>query len=248
MQTDTDHWLDGRVDRIFVINLESRPDRRREMLAELGRLGLGADSPVVTFFPAVRPDGAGAFASIGARGCFMSHLGVLKRAAEAGLSSFLILEDDAAFVFGASALLQDALDDLGGTDWSIAYLGHRIPAGEHPGRDQRHSAHWRILPPGTRVETTHAMLIHARAVPSLIAYLEAMLARPAGHPEGGPMHVDGAYSWFRKDNPDHLTLVTPKQCVFQRASRSDIARQSWRDAVPFLDFARRIKNRLHIWR
>ena len=38
------------------------------------------------------------------------------------------------------------------------------------------------------------MLINAPAIGPLIAYLERMVARPAGHPEGGPMHVDGAYS------------------------------------------------------
>src|SRR5690606_31802208 len=82
---------------IYVINLAYRADRRLEMSAELARLGLSFDDPKVTLFAAVRPEDAGEFPSVGARGCFMSHLGILHSALALGLRSILILEDDADF-------------------------------------------------------------------------------------------------------------------------------------------------------
>lgn len=230
--------------QIYVINLANRTDRRREMEAELDRLGVPAQSPLVSFFPAVRPDSAPPFPSIGARGCFLSHLEVLKQARTANHAAILILEDDAAFSAEHIAHMADMLPPLSRLDWAIAHLGYRIALDQMPGADQALHAHWRRLPAETGVQTTHAMLINQRAFTLLIDYLEQMMARPPGHPDGGPMHVDGAYSWFRRDHPECLALVTPGQYVIQRASRSDIAPSGWKDRIPLLGLARRIKNRL----
>lgn len=245
--TVTNHIETGRldtIDRLYVINLKSRPDRRREILSELGRIGLDAGSPIVKMFDAVKPDTAGTFPSIGARGCFLSHLGVLQHARGNGYRAILILEDDATLTPECLTQLASVMGDLGTTEWSIAYLGHRIAPEQMPGPDLAWSEHWRELPAGTGIETTHAMLIHQRATGPIIRYLERMVARPAGHPGGGPMHVDGAYSWFRRDHPDLLTLVTPQQYVVQRASRSDIAPASWKDRMPFLALLRKLRNHL----
>ena len=64
-------------ERIVVINLRERVDRRREMEAELRRAGIGAGDRRLQFFAGIRPADAGLFPSIGARGCFESHLGVI---------------------------------------------------------------------------------------------------------------------------------------------------------------------------
>ena len=66
---------DGFEHETFVINLPYRTDRRSEMQRELSRIGWNAQ-----FFPAIRPASAGSFSSIGAHGCFLSHLAVLKAA------------------------------------------------------------------------------------------------------------------------------------------------------------------------
>ena len=244
MTNHIEKGLPSTIDRLYVINLESRPDRRREMLAELARIGLDATSGLVEFFAAVKPDTAGTFPSIGARGCFLSHLGVLQKARDARHRAILILEDDAAITPECAMKLGAALDELNTTDWALAYLGHRIAPDRIPKTALAQTEHWRRLPAETGIETTHAMLINAPAIGPLIAYLERMMARPAGHPEGGPMHVDGAYSWFRRDHPDLVTLVTPRQYVVQRASKSDIAPPSWKDRLPFVSLARKLRNRL----
>lgn len=81
--------------RIRIINLPEREDRRREMRQELKRIGLNQD-PRVKFFPAIRPADEGPFRAIGVHGVYLSHLAVLKEAAAAG-ESVLILEDDCDF-------------------------------------------------------------------------------------------------------------------------------------------------------
>jgi GR25 family glycosyltransferase involved in LPS biosynthesis len=244
MAEQTNSALMRVIDGLYIVNLESRPDRRRDMEAELTRIGLQPAPPFVTFFRAIRPDAAGAFPSIGARGCFLSQLGVLREARSRGQGVILLLEDDAVFTAEGRAHLGAALAELNTMDWGMAYLGHRIASEEMPGPDTALGIHWRRLEPDTGVVCAHAVVIHQRCLPRLIAYLERMLARPAGDPEGGPMHVDGAYSWFRRDHPDLLTVVTPVQYVVQRASRSDITPQNWKEKLPFVSLLRQLKNSL----
>lgn len=234
--------LSDMIDKLYVINLKNRRDRRQEILTELARIDLAEDSPIVKIFDAVKPKTADKFPSIGARGCFLSHLGVLCNARDAGYETILILEDDAALTSVCVRNLSAILSEIRALKWSLAYLGHRIADGQMPGAERAQTQHWRSLRPNTGVQTTHAMLVHQRALVPIIEYLEQMLARPAGHPEGGPMHVDGAYSWFRRAHPDHLTLITPEHYIVQRASRSDIAPASWKDKLPFLGLMRRLKN------
>lgn len=232
------------VDGFYIVNLESRPDRRREMEAELVRSGLPSGPPFVTFFRAYRPDAPGAFPSIGAHGCFLSQLGVLKEALDRGHGAILLLEDDAAFSAAGRAHLEAALEELQRLDWAMAYLGHRIDPARMPGPDAACGAHWRRLEPDTGVVCAHAVLFHHSTLAPLTAYLERMLARPAGDPDGGPMHVDGAYSWFRRDHPELPVFVTPAQYVVQRASRSDITPKDWKEKLPFVALLRRIRNSL----
>lgn len=108
--------------RVFVINLPHRTDRRADMERELRRVGW-----TVEFFPAIRPDGQGDFPSIGARGCFLSHLAVLERAREGRHAHVVILEDDANFAADFTGRWQRVEDFLGGPDWSLLYAGHALP-------------------------------------------------------------------------------------------------------------------------
>lgn len=66
-------------ERIYIINLPSRPDRRRAVLADLAGASLAADDPRLRVFPGIRPADAGNFPSLGARGCYLSHLGIWRR-------------------------------------------------------------------------------------------------------------------------------------------------------------------------
>ena len=213
-------------DAIYVINLPTRTDRREEMAMQLASVGLAFDSPQVTLFPAVRPTDAGGFESIGARGCFSSHLEALR--ATRGRKSVLILEDDLDFVPGMRV---PPLPD----DWGIFYGG------------AKHSVDstGRLTQAGSRdiIICAHFVAFNGAVIERVIAYLEAMLQRPTGDPAGGPMHVDGAYVHFRADNPDVITYLATPDLGYQRPSRTDIHRLRWFDRMPWVrdiaQFARR---------
>jgi len=124
-------------DKIFIINLKSRPDRWAEICEQLEHIGLPASSPKVARFDAVRPADAGGFPSIGARGCFMSHLGVLEQASQEGLSKILILEDDLDFGEAFKRTWPSTEQQLRSGQWGIFYgcyeLGGPVAAGKEIG-------------------------------------------------------------------------------------------------------------------
>jgi glycosyl transferase family 25 len=141
--------------RIRIINLASRRDRRRQMRRELSRVGLAGDRRVA-FFEAVKPDAAAPWRSIGERGCFESHLAILKEAAEAG-ESVMILEDDADFT-AAAGLRRPEVDVLWG--------GGTYHSDEH-------------------IEGTHCIGFSAQAAKRLVPFLEGLKGHPSPPPIDG---------------------------------------------------------------
>lgn len=206
-------------DRIAIINLPDRHDRRRAVTRELRRWGVAVDGERVRFVEAIRPDGPGDFPSTGARGCFLSHLKTLRQAQADGVQRLLVLEDDVMFLpaLGRSDHLAPVLAQDG---WHLAYPGHVRAALPGPLR-------WE--PSQEALVCAHCYAVHASALPVLVDFLDACLARPAGHPDGGPMHVDGALSVLRHQRPDLLTWVASASLAGQRSSRSDIIGPSWLD-------------------
>ncbi len=217
-------------ERIFIINLPSRTDRQAEIAAQLKAIGLSLAEGRVELFSAVRPETAEGFSSIGARGCFMSHLGVLRTAQRLGLQRVAIFEDDLDFAADFSARIQSLIQDLEREDWSIFYGGHRMI----PAPLTRLPSGLAKVAPDVAIETCHFMALQGEAISSAIDYLERILGRPAGDPEGGPMHVDGAYNWFRQANPQFKTVLAIPELGFQRASRTDIHDLRWYDTAPLI--------------
>lgn len=211
-------------ERIFVVNLAHRTDRRAEITEQLALVGLSFDSPNVALFGAVRPIDAGGFDSIGARGCFMSHLQILRQARS--LRNVLILEDDLDFVPGIRAAIGPALEALP-ADWGVFYGGCVIDLAPGAGPVTQ------VAPP-TPLRTSHFVAFNGPVIGRLVDYLEAILQRPPGHIDGGPMHVDGAYSRFRADNPTMRVFVAIPELGYQRASRTDIHSLKWFDRMPIV--------------
>lgn len=227
-------------DRIYVINLASRRDRRAEMAQQLARVDLSLAAPRVRLFEAVRPDAVGAFASIGARGCFMSHLGVLRDAEAARLKCVLILEDDLNFSSDFGQRAPQVLARLKAPDWAMFYGGYRMDQAPEAvdGCAEIAATHG--------VQTTHFVAFNGMAIAAAAKYLEALLERSPGHPDGGPMHVDGAYSHFRRANPHYRTLAAVPELGYQRASRTDIHALRWFDRVPGVrDFVSALRRSRH---
>lgn len=227
-------------DRIFVINLPSRPDRRKEMDAQLRAIGLSLEAPPVELFAAIRPTEPAGFESIGARGCFMSHLGVLRKSAAAGYLRIAIFEDDLDFAADFNRRLIAVIDSLEAQRWSVFYGGHRLQD------EAAYESGVPLVRPEIGISTTHFIALSSAAIASAVSFFETLLSRPAGDPQGGPMHVDGAYSWFRRHNPSLTTHVAVPALGYQRSSRTDVHPLRWVDRIPVVKqvtaAARALKN------
>jgi hypothetical protein len=88
-----------------------------------------------------------------------------------------------------------------------------------------------LVDPAKRIVGAHLMVFRDSIAPRIISGLETIKSRPGGHPLGGPMHVDGAYSTIRKQNPDIKTYKLSPVLGYQRPSHSDIS-PNFFDKVP----------------
>ncbi len=232
-------------DGVFIVNLPERSDRREEMEIELKKANLTVDGEKIVFFPAIKPDEKGEFPSIGARGCLLSHLEILKQAQAKQMNSVLFMEDDLAISGQIAHFSPQIKRLLAERPWSIVYLGHieNLPIPENG--KEFDLIEWDKDKP---LMTTHFYAVNGDVIPRLIDFLEILLSRPAGHPDGGPMHYDGALSTFRQQNPDIITFLANPNTGWQRSSRSDIADPKWFDKIPFVShavsFIRKIRNQL----
>jgi glycosyl transferase family 25 len=223
------------MDQTYVINLISRPDRRRETEASLASAGWPGP---VEWLTVHRPKERGDWASAGYKGCFMSHFRVLIRGRDGGHSSFAVLEDDCDFEPGAAQRLRTIERGLDQRSWDLCYLGHILPpiAGDEFGLA--------AVPPDQVILTTHAYLVNRRIVEALIDWFDRVSSRPAGNPLGGPQSPDGALSTYRAQNPAIKTFAAMPAICRQRPSRSEMAPR-WFDRVPGLremaGVARRLK-------
>src|SRR4051794_9290562 len=111
-------------DCIYIINLPERLDRRNEMEEQLNKINLSLAHPKIHLFSAIKPDSAGEFDSIGARGCFMSHLGILKHAKSCQYKRILLLEDDLNFTSNFTSRIDQVIGELGVYNWQLFYGGY----------------------------------------------------------------------------------------------------------------------------
>jgi glycosyl transferase family 25 len=234
----SEHIFD-RFEQVRIINLVDRPDRRREMTSELDRLG--GVPPNVGFHEAQRPSDAGGFPSLGARGCFESHLAVLRSAREARARNLLILEDDLDFARVARARLRTMLPELFGQRWDLFYGAHLLAANGRQGLVE--------VPADEPVITASFVGFDGGVLQPLIEFLEGVLLRPPGSPDYGPMHVDGAYTVFRLLNPQRQTFAAFPTLGRQRSSPSDITPGNmlldrWSATQPAAVLLRRAYNKL----
>lgn len=214
------------LSRAYAINLASRTDRRGEMDRMLKRVGLSADGGWVEYFPGVKVDSAEGFPNPGVRGCFLSHLGVYKKAIAEGLPNVVVMEDDLeiepAFLERSAALVETLRQR---EDWGFLYLGHILED------DPRHDPASPLRVVTGNVMMGHFYAINGPVLPRLVRFFEEAQGRPPGHPDGGPMFGDGARNMFRARNPDVITLAAQPNMGGQRSSRSDLSSQ-WFDKLP----------------
>lgn len=222
-------------DKTYIINLPERLDRREEMERQLKKLGL---SDKVTFFPAIRVADKGEFRTAGARGCFLSHLAVLKEAKSQNLNNVLIIEDDLSFSRFLIEQQDKVTDKLRPLKWDFVYLGHGITL------DESHEiAFHNYYEP---LILAHFLATNKNTIDQLVYFLEKILTRPAGHPIAGPMDIDAAYSTFRLQKRSTITLIANPSLGFQRASASDVMGLKWFETMSIVSqlvmSLRKVKN------
>lgn len=168
-------------DRIAIISLPHRADRRERLLTHLAQAGL-ATAADIAWVDAVDgrqqqiPDWWKA--GPGAWGCRASQWRALASAQRAGVERLLILEDDAVFHPRASEWLPEVFALLP-LDWDLFFLGGQhlkspVPT-EHP-----------RLVKGTYITRTHAWAIQRRAFGRLLMEI----GRDAAYRARTAMHVD----------------------------------------------------------
>lgn len=107
-----------KIDKVFVINLEHRTDRREQIIEELKRVGIDNYEifkaiqpteetmkiwnpnfiiPMHPWFKMKNKNGDVTKYRIGALGCMLSHLEIIKKCVENNYENVLILEDDTIF-------------------------------------------------------------------------------------------------------------------------------------------------------
>jgi len=202
--------------RTYAINLPSRRDRRRMIVRELNKAGMPLESSKVEIFPGIQPNNAGDFPSIGVKGCFLSHLAILKQVKNNGLANVLIVEDDLTISKQFKTEQELLVAQLCQTDWGFVYFGHIE-------EEHAEASSVKLRPFFKPLMTAHFYAVNSKILDRLIPFLEELQQRPGGHPDGGPMHLDGAYSTFRVQNPDVVTLIASPNLGWQRSSRSDIS-------------------------
>ncbi|QQU42004.1 glycosyltransferase family 25 protein [Morganella morganii] len=104
------------IEKVIYINLESRPDRKDDILEALGNIEIPYQK--IIRFNAVEK-------TPGFLGCALSHAAVMKMIMDNGLGPVLIVEDDNSFYSDDDHIRQANvfLSSLQEKDWDVALLG-----------------------------------------------------------------------------------------------------------------------------
>lgn len=127
--------FDTYFDKIFVINLDSRPDRWKSMVEELERAGIKNyerfSAVRITDYKTIPPNlyqhchfsplAKNSKYHIGMVGCKLSHISVIRIAKSRGYNRILILEDDVIFLPNPGKILEKTISQV--SKWDMLYLG-----------------------------------------------------------------------------------------------------------------------------
>ncbi|HKJ75531.1 MAG TPA: hypothetical protein VKA19_15555 [Alphaproteobacteria bacterium] len=204
-------------DRVYIINLPSRPDRLKSIMGELDKLGFAGARERIFVPEAPMPEDPNGFPSKGVFGNFLSHFTILRDAQELGLDRILVLEDDAIFLRALRKMSVQAgiIGELESHHWGMWFGGHRL-------RQELSGQPKGVIPTKLGFAWAHCYAVHGRSLGALIDYLAATMERPRGHPLGGRMYIDGAFSMFRDLHPGHLCLISNPAVSIQKGTTSNL--------------------------
>ena len=221
-------------DKTYIINLPVRKDRLWMIKHELKRAGIKLAPGKVEIFRGIRPEGSGVFPNAGVRGCFLSHLTILKQAQKDNLKNVLIMEDDLTIGDLFIKREETITEKLDTQDWGVVFLGHNLMLGHIEGFEfKSHS--------GPMI-TTHWYGVSRKTLGPLVAFLGQWEKRPDLWQVHKSAQIDGALSVFRQRQPGCLTLVSNPCLGWQRNSRSDVQAIALFDKIPLVrDFVTAVR-------
>ncbi len=100
-------------DRIYCINLDSRPERWAAARIEFSKLGIQDRVERISGVLCTDPH----------EGCARAHLKVIEQAKQLRLSNCLIFEDDLWIPEDGMVALDSAIREISGLDWDLFYVG-----------------------------------------------------------------------------------------------------------------------------
>lgn len=169
-------------EKIYILNLPYKPERRERLTAELAKFDL-VDFEHVEWVRAVSGDMCPAPAYFqagnGAWGCLQSHIRIVQDAIMDEVGSCLILEDDVHF-HPQSRLLLERFFGAVPADWDQLYLG-----GQHLQEPVETSVD-PVLLRGTNINRTHAYGLHQRVYAKFLQHIYHAPDYLHGHPR----HID----------------------------------------------------------
>lgn len=200
LYSSRDKKFEGKMQVVFI-NLDTRPDRRRQTESELE--GLGISDP--RRFRAIRDNN-------GALGCARSHLNVISKFSSDGDELLMVCEDDIEIVSSRNELFATVADFEIHPELDVLCLGFRLRAPRLP-----ITQHLAIA---NGVQTTLCYVVKAQAAPTLVRSFqrsEEMLLRGESLQKAS---ID--QQWKREQSRELMFCVPRKNLIHHRTSFSDI--------------------------
>ena len=121
------------IDKVYIINLERRSDRKKKILTELQKVGItnyefinaidGKNPDIHKMYNKLKDEKKSKLKSSGHLGCLLSHIKALNKAYDDGYKQSLIIEDD---IFFKSNNFVNELKNIVICPWNIIFLGAPI--------------------------------------------------------------------------------------------------------------------------
>jgi hypothetical protein len=217
----------------FCISLATKPERRAFCQQQFD-----AEKAPVTLFDAIVPADRKGFPTIGAHGCYQSHLRVLELGLQecerTGASHITIFEDDVLLPSGFGEVVKTVLPRLAGLPWNFFYWG---TINRPPTKAVRNREPIVEIVPEQTVIGKQAYTVRAEIIRPLLEHL-----RESGR-NSSPGYSDGMFHEFRirHEMPAHTHTLSPaRQGSF--ASNITPRAHGWlRQPI------RALKRRLQLW-
>jgi GR25 family glycosyltransferase involved in LPS biosynthesis len=121
------------IDKIFVINIKTQPERLQEFYDGIEKAGISKDQ--IETFNGIIPDPSDLKAnvwhkkdSLGIIGCIASHLEVIKLAKARGYKNIMVFEDDFRFFISGQRMneILNIFFNEPDIDWKVLMLGYNL--------------------------------------------------------------------------------------------------------------------------